>query len=85
MKNNNLITRIGISATMPAPIEIKDLEGPAHQTEIADVVEALDGVIELKSEKGLSASGRPQREVLSIKALSLAGRQFTTRDRMKVA
>jgi len=38
--------------TMAARIEIKELGDPAHQKEITDAIEALDGVIETKIEKG---------------------------------
>jgi len=41
-----------LSETMAARIEIKELGDPAHQKEITDAVEALDGVIETKIEKG---------------------------------
>src|SRR5436190_926059 len=37
--------------TMAARIEIEDLGDPAHQKELTDAVEALDGVIEIKIEK----------------------------------
>ena len=37
---------------MAARIEIKELGDPAHQKKITDSVEALDGVIETKIEKG---------------------------------
>jgi len=37
---------------MVARIEIQQLGDPSHQKEITDAVEALDGVIELKIEKG---------------------------------
>ena len=46
--------------TMAARIEIKQLGDPAHQKKITDAVEALDGVIEVKIEKGaLHASYDP--------------------------
>ena len=38
--------------TMAARIEIEQLGDPAHQKKIIDRVEALDGVIEAKIEKG---------------------------------
>jgi copper chaperone CopZ len=41
-----------LSETMVARIEINGLGDPAHQKEITDAVEALNGVIELKIEKG---------------------------------
>ncbi len=37
---------------MAARIEIKELGDPAHQKEITDAIEALDGVLETKIEKG---------------------------------
>ncbi len=37
---------------MAARIEIEELGDPARQKEITDAVEALDGVIEIKTEKG---------------------------------
>jgi copper chaperone CopZ len=39
-----------LSETMAARIEIKEFGDPAHQKEITDAVEALDGVIEAKIE-----------------------------------
>jgi hypothetical protein len=39
-----------LNETMVARIEIKEIGDPAHQKEITDAVEALDGVIELKRE-----------------------------------
>jgi copper chaperone CopZ len=41
-----------LSETMAARIEINELGDPARQKEITDAVEALDGVIETKIEKG---------------------------------
>jgi copper chaperone CopZ len=41
-----------LSETMAARIEIEELGDPARQKEITDAVEALDGVIETKIEKG---------------------------------
>ena len=41
-----------LSETMAARIEIKELGDPSRQKEITDAVEALDGVIETKIEKG---------------------------------
>src|SRR5919198_4933623 len=38
--------------TMAARIEIKELGDPAHQKKITDAIEALNGVIETKVEKG---------------------------------
>jgi hypothetical protein len=41
-----------LSETMTARIEIQELGDSAHQKKITDAVEALDGVIETKIEKG---------------------------------
>jgi hypothetical protein len=41
-----------LSETMAARIEIAELGDPAQQKKIIDAVEALDGVIETKIEKG---------------------------------
>jgi hypothetical protein len=41
-----------LSETMVARIEIQELGDPARQKEITDMVEALDGVIEIKIDKG---------------------------------
>jgi len=41
-----------LSETMAARIEIKELGDPVRQKEITAAVEALDGVIETKIEKG---------------------------------
>src|SRR5436190_10369821 len=41
-----------LSETMAARIEINELSDPAHEKKITDSVEALDGVIEAKIEKG---------------------------------
>jgi hypothetical protein len=41
-----------LSETMAARIEIKELGDPGRQKEITDAVEALDGVIDTKIEKG---------------------------------
>jgi copper chaperone CopZ len=41
-----------LSETMAARIEINELGDPARQKEITDAVEALDGVIKIKIEKG---------------------------------
>jgi copper chaperone CopZ len=41
-----------LSETMAARIEIEELRDPARQKEITDAVEALDGIIETKIEKG---------------------------------
>jgi copper chaperone CopZ len=45
-------TSPSLSETMAARIEITELGNPARQKEITDAVEALDGVIETKVEKG---------------------------------
>ena len=37
---------------MAARIEIKELDDPVRQKQISDAIEALDGVIETKIEKG---------------------------------
>jgi copper chaperone CopZ len=52
MKNKPDPSESSLGETMAARIEIKDLGDPAHQKEITDAVEALDGVIETKIEKG---------------------------------
>ena len=52
MKNKSDPTDSSLSETMAARIEIKELGDPAHQKKITDAVEALDGVIETKIEKG---------------------------------
>jgi len=41
-----------LSETMAARIEIKELGDPTHQKKITDAIQALDGVIESKIEKG---------------------------------
>jgi len=52
MKNKPEPADSSLSETMAARIEIEELEDPAHQKKITDAVEALDGVIETKIEKG---------------------------------
>ena len=52
MKNKSGPAESSLSETMAARIEIKELGDPAHQKKITDAVEALDGVIETKIEKG---------------------------------
>jgi len=52
MKNKPDHPDATLSETMAARIEIKELADPAHQKEISEAVEALDGVIETKIEKG---------------------------------
>jgi len=50
MKNKPDPADSSLRETMAARIEIKELGDPAHQKEITDAVEALDGVIEAKIE-----------------------------------
>ena len=52
MKNESDPADSSLSETMAARIEIEGLGDPAHQKKITDAVEALDGVIETKIEKG---------------------------------
>jgi copper chaperone CopZ len=52
MKDKPDSANSSLSETMAARIEIKELGDPAHQKEITDAVEALDGVIETKIAKG---------------------------------
>jgi len=52
MKNKPDPADSSLSETMAARIEIKELGDPVRQKELADAVEALDGVIETKIEKG---------------------------------
>ena len=52
MKNKPDSADSSLSETMAARIEINELGDPAHQKKITDAVEALDGVIETKIEKG---------------------------------
>jgi copper chaperone CopZ len=52
MKNKSGPADSSLSETMAARIEIKEVADPVHQKEITDAVEALDGVIETKIEKG---------------------------------
>jgi copper chaperone CopZ len=52
MKNKPDPVDSSLRETMAARIEIKELGDPAHQKKITDSVEALDGVIETKIEKG---------------------------------
>jgi copper chaperone CopZ len=52
MKNKPDSADSSLSETMAARIEIKELGDPAQQKKITDAVEALDGVIETKIEKG---------------------------------
>ena len=52
MKNKPDPADSPLSETMAARIEIKELGDPGRQKEIADAVEALDGVTETKVEKG---------------------------------
>jgi hypothetical protein len=53
MKNNPDPIDSSLSETMAARIEINELGDPAQQKKIIDAVEALDGVIETKIEKGV--------------------------------
>jgi hypothetical protein len=52
MKKKSNPADSSLSETMAARIEIKELGDPAHQKKITDAVEALNGVIETKIEKG---------------------------------
>src|SRR5215217_7057064 len=52
MKNKTDPADSSLTETMTARIEIKGLGDPAHQKKITDSVEALNGVIETKIEKG---------------------------------
>jgi copper chaperone CopZ len=52
MKNKPDSADSSLSETMAARIEVNDVGDPAHQKKITDAVEALDGVIETKIEKG---------------------------------
>jgi copper chaperone CopZ len=52
MKNKTDSADSSLSETMTARIEVEDLGDPAHQKRITDGIEALDGVIETKIEKG---------------------------------
>jgi copper chaperone CopZ len=52
MKNKTDPADSSLSETMVARIEINELGDPAHQKKITDAVEALDGVIETKIQKG---------------------------------
>ena len=52
MKNKTDAADSSLSETMAARIEIKELGDPALQKKITDAVDALDGVLEAKIEKG---------------------------------
>ena len=52
MKNKHERADSSLRETMAARIEIKKLGDPARQKKITDAVDALDGVIETKIEKG---------------------------------
>jgi copper chaperone CopZ len=52
MKNKPDSADSSLSEIMAARIEVNDVGDPAHQKKITDAVEALDGVIETKIEKG---------------------------------
>jgi copper chaperone CopZ len=52
MKDKRDPSDSNLSENMAARIEINELGDPAHQKKITDAVEALNGVIETKIEKG---------------------------------
>ena len=52
MKNKPEPADSSLSENIAARIEIKELGDSAHQKEITDAIEALDGVIEAKIENG---------------------------------
>jgi copper chaperone CopZ len=52
MKNKTDPADSSLSETMAARLEVKELGDPARQKKITDAVDALDGVIETKIEKG---------------------------------
>ena len=52
MKNKPDPADSSLSETMAARIEINELGDPVRQKELTDAVEALEGVIETKIEKG---------------------------------
>jgi copper chaperone CopZ len=52
MSEKRVRAESSLSETMAARIEIKELGDLPHQKQITDAVEALDGVIETKIEKG---------------------------------
>jgi copper chaperone CopZ len=52
MKNKPDPVDSSLSETMAARIEIEEFGDPVRQKEITDAVEALDGIIETKIEKG---------------------------------
>jgi hypothetical protein len=52
MKNKPNPADSSLSENMAARIEINELGDPVRQKELTDAVEALDGVIETKIEKG---------------------------------
>jgi copper chaperone CopZ len=52
MKNKSDPADSSLRETMAARIEINELGDPVRQKELTDAVEALDGVIETKIEKG---------------------------------
>jgi copper chaperone CopZ len=52
MKNKREHADSSLRVTMAARIEIKELGDPARQKEMTDAVDALDGVIEAKIQKG---------------------------------
>ena len=53
MKNKPDPTDSSLSETMAARIEINEPQDPAQQKKMIDAVQALDGVIETKIEKGV--------------------------------
>ena len=52
MKNKPDPADSSLTETMAARIEVNDVGDPAHQKKITDALEALDGVLETKIEKG---------------------------------
>ena len=52
MKNKTDPVGSSLTETMAARIEIEELGDPSRQKKMTDAVEALDGVIETKIEKG---------------------------------
>src|SRR6478736_4356909 len=52
MKNKPDLADSSLSENMAARIEINELGDPVQQKELIDAIEALDGVIETKIEKG---------------------------------
>jgi copper chaperone CopZ len=52
MKNKPDSADSSLSETMVARIEVNDVGDPAHQKKLIDAVEALEGAMETKIEKG---------------------------------